>query len=226
MVLHATDSATAQTRYTFTGQFVRASALFARRALEIEDGGFTFESLPEDLRMEHRALVSTSIMQCAFALETEAHEICVHGPGSHLGSGRIDEAGLKLLLPLADVIDGQQTLRRYELILHLLGKPALSRGSEPYQSVALMVRLRNALVHYKSLWGPEMSDDRLFAAIEGLGLKEPPFTPANMNFFPHRCLSAACARWSVSSTVAFLDHIYGLLGVESRFEHERKSLLA
>lgn len=138
----------ADARYTFTGQFLEGATLFARRARQIE--GMPDDEITEELRSEHRAVVSAALMQCAAALETEANEICAYGPGAHLGSNGNNQVAQQFLAPLAEVIDSQQTLHRFELILHLLQRPALDRGSEPYQSAALVVRLRNEITHYKS----------------------------------------------------------------------------
>jgi len=213
----------ADTRYTFTGQFLEAAALFVRRARAIENGASA--QTTEQARCEHRGLITAAIMQCAAALETEAHEICTYGPGSHLGSNGTDQAAQGFLAPLARLIDDQDTLSRYELLLYLLRKPALPRGADPYQSAALVVRLRNELVHYKSRWRAEMPSAKLFAALEGRRHRPPPFTAANMNFFPHRCLSADCGAWAVVSCVAFLDAVYATLAVPSRFESYRSRLV-
>lgn len=208
----------ADSRYTFTGQFLEAATLFARRARLIEETDDA--NLTEELRSEHRGLVSATVMQCAAALETEASEICTYGPGSHLGSNGTIHSAQAILAPLADIIDRQDTLRRFELILHLLQRPPLDKGSEPYESAALIVRLRNEITHYKSKWGQEMESSKLFGSLKNRRHKPPPFI-SNANFFPHQCLSADCAVWAVKSTVAFLDAIYGKLGVTSRFETYR-----
>jgi hypothetical protein len=163
-------------------------------------------------------------MQCAAALETEAHEICVHGPGSHLGSNGTDAAAREFLLPISEFIDNQSALLRFDLILHLLRKPAFNKGVNPYQSAALVIRLRNELVHYKSRWGAEMESSKLQVALQGLGHKAPPFTDSSMNFFPHRCLSADCAAWALASAVSFLESVYIALGVSSRFTDYRDRL--
>ena len=183
--------------------------------------GMPDAELSEELRSEHRGLVSAAVMQCAAALETEAAEVCVYGPGAHLGSNGTDQSAQQFLAPLADVIDHQETLRRFELILHLLQRPALDKGREPYQSAALVVRLRNETTHYKSRWGQDMELSKLFSSLKGLRHNPPPFISANTNFFPHQCLSADCAAWAVNSTVAFLDAVYDKLGVPSRFETYR-----
>lgn len=219
----ATDSASADTRYTFTGQFLEASAVFVRRAREIERTAT--ESTDDATRCEHRGLVCSVIMQCVAALETEAHEVCTHGPGSHLGSNGTDTAAKDFLLSVAEFVDGQSALDRFDLILHLLKRPGLNKGANPYQSAALVVRLRNEIIHYKSKWGAEMERNKLQAALRSLAHEPPPFAHPSMNFFPHRCLSADCAAWALASVVEFLETFYVALGVPSRFASYRQRLV-
>ena len=96
-------SATFDTRYAFTGQYLDASAMFVRRARSIEE---TANPQTDDAtQCEHRGLICAAIMQCAAALETEAHEVCVHGPGAHLGSDSTDRQARQYLLPVADIVD-------------------------------------------------------------------------------------------------------------------------
>ena len=218
-----TDSVTADTRYTFTGQFLEASAMFVRRARALEAA--TGPQTDDATRCEHRGLVCSVIMQCVAALETEAHETCVHGPGSHLGSNGTDSSAREFLVPVAEFVDEQSALTRFDLMLHLLKRTPLDKGSNPYQSAALVVRLRNELVHYKSRWGAEMERNKLQVALRSLGHKAPPFTDPNMNFFPHLCLSADCAAWALASVVAFLESFYVALGVPSRFVDYRARLV-
>lgn len=222
-MLRLRDSATADTRFTFTGQHLEASKIFVRRASAIE--ATAVSQIDDAVRCEHRGLVCAVIMQCAAALETEAHEVCTYGPGAHLGSNGTDHEAQRFLSPLAEVVDDQETLSRFEVVLHLLRKSPLSRGAEPFQSAALVVRLRNELVHYKSRWGVEMASSKLYAALQSLAHKAPPFTDPSMNFFPHRCLSAECGAWALRSVVAFLEAFYQALGVPSRFESYRSRLV-
>ena len=123
------------------------------------------------------------------------------------------------------VIDDQNTMARFELILHLLGKAPLDKGAEPFQSAALLVRLRNELVHYKSRWGTQMESSKLYSALQALRHKPPPFTDPSMNFFPHRCLNVECGEWAISSVVAFLESFYSALSVPSRFQDYRARLV-
>lgn len=75
--------AEADVRYSFTGQFLRASTIFVRKARDIE--ALPPETVRGEMISEHRGLVCSAIMQCVAALESEADEICTHGPGAHLG---------------------------------------------------------------------------------------------------------------------------------------------
>ena len=209
----ATVAAEADARYSFTVQFLCASAIFARRCAEIERAHP--DNPDEPTRAEHRGLVTAAIMQCAAAVEAESAEVTAHGPGHHLGSDRMDKKAHKFLAPLAEFIDHQNVLTRYKIILHILNKPPLAEDQQPWQNMAVLVKLRNELIHYKSQWGKEMDSQKLFKTLNNLHLAKPPFVPSNANFFPHQFLGAACAAWAVRTAVDFLNGFYDRLGIES-----------
>jgi hypothetical protein len=145
-----------------------------------------------------------------------ALSVLTHGPGHHLGSNEIHRAARDFLVPLAEIIDRQQgPLERYQTILHLLHKAALGKGEQPWQDAAILIQLRNEITHYKSQWGQEMERKSLIKSLRELRLERPPFIPANTNFFPHQCLSAACAAWSVRTAVKFFNVFYARLEVRS-----------
>jgi hypothetical protein len=206
-------------RFSFPNQFLEGAAIFAKKAQKIEaefDG-----QLEEELRIEHRALIASAIMQSAAALEAEAHEICKFGPGSHLGSNAIDPDDHRLLKPLTEFIDKQSTLDRFEIILAILQKTPIDRGRNPFQSADLLVGLRNHITHYKSAWTDELERVSLLTRLECLRLSPPPFTSKDQNFFPHRCLGAACGKWAVKSAAEFIDVFYQRLGIASRLNGSR-----
>ena len=163
-------------------------------------------------------------MQATAALECEIWEVMVYGPGHHLGSNGIDSNARDLLAPIAEVIDDESVLERYWLVLHLLRKDGLDCGAAPWQDAALVVRLRNELVHYKSRWGKELERSKLLRALQDKGHPRPPFIKGSGNFFPYECLSAGCASWSVRSCVAFLDAFCANLGFAGRLDPYRARL--
>jgi hypothetical protein len=206
-----TIRATADTRYSFTAQFLRGGAIFARRAHEIEAS----ENVSGELQSEHVACVVGAVTQAAAALEAEIYEVLIHGPGHHLGSNGIDTTARDFLLPLSEVIDGEPTLRRYDLVLHLLHKPSFDRGARPYQIADLLIALRNELIHYKSKWGEQLNRAKIFSRLQQLQFDKPTFMPPHTNFFPHQCLSASLASWSVTTSVDFINTFYNNLAVAS-----------
>ena len=166
----------------------------------------------EEIRSQHLAFVTAAIMQSTAALESEVWQITRYGPGQHLGTKGTDLVAQKLLDPIKEDIDDMKVLRRYEVILHLLGKEQVDRGAKPYQQADLLIRLRNELVHYKSESGPEMDRKGLYTSLKNLRHKKPPFVQGNVNYFPFECLSAECAQWAWTSAVAFLDEFSEKLG--------------
>jgi hypothetical protein len=206
------DTQTADVRYSFTAQFLVASAQFARKARAIEHG-----HIDETLRFEHRGYVTAAIMQSVAALEAESAEIMDHGPQHHLGGGTSPEA--ILLEPLAEIIDRQEVMRRFHLILHLLGKQSFA-DVQPWQDAAVLVKVRNQITHYKSQWGNDMESQNLFQKVlpqlmQQRHLTAPPFTDGTQNLFPHRFLSAATAAWAVSTAASFISEFYKRLGIDS-----------
>ena len=221
-VAEAGVEAVADTRYSFTPQFLMAAHLQAKAAAEIET--ILETEITEREKVMHRGYVVGAIMQSCAALEAEIWELVNHGPGHHLGSDKTDQAAKNFLAPLVELIEKQETLSRYEIMLHLLRKTPLPHGEQPSQDASLVVRLRNELVHYKSRWGEDLERQKLFVALQQKNHPKPPFISDNVNFFPHECLSAACACWAVSSIVKFIDKFYDRLGIQTPLSGYRDRL--
>lgn len=209
----------ADVRTSMTGQFLMAAAIQTRAARAIE--GKLVADVLEDDQVAHRGFVVGAVMQATAALECEIWEVMIYGPGHHLGSDGIDVEARDFLSPTAEVIDGKSVLERYQIVLHLLKKNRLDRGAQTWQDAALVVRLRNELVHYKSRSGQELERTNLIRALRQKGHPKPPFIQQSANFFPRECLSASCARWAVASCVAFLDGFYANLGFGGRLDPYR-----
>jgi hypothetical protein len=208
-------------RSSFTAQFLRGAAFFARRGREIEDAAG--QAADESTKSEHRAYIVAAIMQSVAALEAEIWEVLYYGPGHHLGSNGVDLNARNLLRPQAEEIDKKETLHRYKVVLKLLNKPPLDLGAKQSQHTQLLIELRNELVHYKSKWGQEMERQKLFERLKQLRFENPPFIPYHgTNFFPHQLLSSSCASWAVSSATEFISTFYSLLGFPSPLEPHKE----
>src|SRR5208283_1092576 len=146
-------------RYSLVAQFLCSSAQFARRCVDIE----RIINPDELLQTEHLGLVTAAIMQSVAAVEANSAEVITHGPGSHLGLSADTEETRAFLAPLDEFIDNRrEPLKRYKLILHLLRKPPLIEGEQPWQNMQALVRLRNALTHHTSKWREEVEENSPF----------------------------------------------------------------
>lgn len=117
-------------RNYFSTYLLWAARDSASKAAAIEDahtGDSRFD-------VEHRAYVLGSVISAASFLEAMVNELFQDAHDSHGISG-----------------DGfERALAKYQLLLLFAEESELDKGAEPYQSAALLVSLRNALVHYRS----------------------------------------------------------------------------
>jgi hypothetical protein len=145
------------------------------------------------------------------SLEALSNEILVDARDGHptalqgLSSAQVDEIEKLSRLPQTDRLT---LLEKYEAIhLMLLGED-IPRGEEPYQSAFLLIRLRNALVHFfpESLPATGSTGEaelhRLERSLKGRFPENPRISAGNP-WYPDRALGAGCATWAVSSTRAF-----------------------
>lgn len=218
-----TGTLQADVRYSLTAALLHAAAIFVRHAYDIESGN---DRVDEHRIAEHRGYVVAAVMESVAALEAEIYEVVAYGPGHHLGSNQLDANARNFLAPLAELIDDQEVLQRYSVVLHLLKKEPIAHDGALWENTALLVRLRNALVHYKSRWGREMDTTKLLASLKKLKLPRPPFVSEHEFFFPHQCLSAACAAWAVKTSLGFLLEFYARLGIQAPLAHVQAKIVS
>lgn len=112
-----------------------------------------------------------------------------------------------------------------QVALKLANKPPFDKGAFPYQDVALVIELRNELVHYKPEWqavpDPGLDYDIFYAeaahrfekALQGKFDFNPMANDFEDPFFPDRCLSYRCARWAFRATTLFVLMFYYEMGL-------------
>lgn len=209
-------------RYNFTVPFLIGAALNVRQARVIEAKGASVVTATEN--MHHQSHVISAIVQSVSALEALIWASGRYGPGHHLGSSPERAAQIKLLEPL-QCEEMEPALDRYQRSLQLLSKPAFNKGEQPYQDAALVVKLRNEIIHYKSTTGAAVKFDKLLTAVAAKGHKKPPFyDKLGYNFWPLQCLSADCAEWARRTCVEFIDEYHRLAEVPSPLIENRAEL--
>ena len=199
-------------RYSFTRQYLSTAKEAARQARRIEER-YTAREPSEAVRSKHLGFATTAVFHSYAAIEAELWSVLNHGPGHHLGTNRIDHAALRILEPLAELLEWQDVLVKCKAILHVLQRRPLPNGRGATQRLILLARLRNELVHYKSRWNAQMSDAGFVRGLRAQHFSVPPFRRNAAVYFPLQVLGASCAAWSVRTSFEFLLEFYECLGV-------------
>lgn len=209
----------------------RAAAHFVRQCstLETETAIPPDRAIDQQIFAEHRSAVTAAIFASVAFLEASINELFASADHDNLevggGRGGLPQRGRQLLALLSEPLERASTLDRYQLALGLLGHKPLETGAQPYQDAALLVKLRNMLVHYRPEWragavdgAASDPDTNVEKALAGKRLKPNPFTSEVNPFFPDRCLGHGCAAWAWASALAFTDAFFRRIGVTAVYE--------
>ncbi len=195
-------------RSGFAVQNIVASASFVHEAnqMESQHRGESLGPFWDEIRWK----VTAAIVMSATALEANINE--------HL----IDDSCLRNLEPQAksafiNLLEPKPTLEKYQFVAEIQSFGRLDEGMEPYQSAKILVKLRNAIIHFV----PEWADDQTLHARVGQMLQgrfQPsPYFRDTDPLFPDRCMSADCARWATTAALNFIQDFYRHCDTPSRF---------
>jgi hypothetical protein len=107
-----------------------------------------------------------------------------------------------------------EMFEKFDLARVLAGQQRFNRGGAPHQDAALLVRLRNYLVHYKpegvSVDLPHKLGEALAGKFRGSALMRGAGNP----WFPDHALGAGCATWAWRSARAFADEFSARMDIK------------
>jgi hypothetical protein len=226
-----------------------AAALFSRKSKQLEDA-HPAPSQEEQERglqwseagtQEHRSCVVASLLAAIAFLEASINELFASASHPNLeGGGILPEEKQAALTATEEMLSKNPLLDRYRLALHLRQERPFDIGAQPYQDAALVVRLRNELVHYKPRWRPGgtraaperhpggttggtpasgVDESNLTKALSGKGFALNPFTSSGNPFFPDQCLSHGCASWAWSASLGFADDFFDRINIQHVYNH-------
>jgi hypothetical protein len=216
--------------HAFSAEHARSATLLSRMCGELEASPPT--PTAQELVPGHKAYALSSLFSTVAFLEALVNEV--------IGGAGDDELPLvKGLAPsnrsaisdLQDFLDRASLLDRVQLVLVLAGKEHFDRGRSPFQNAQLVVKLRNALVHYKPSWrgggvpaSPQGEEERLVATLSGKFPLSPFFAETGNPFFPDHCLSHGCTSWTWNSILGFADEFCSRLAIEPPYSGDRAIL--
>jgi hypothetical protein len=191
---------TARVRSNFANLHLLNARRFALEAKGVEQAnvGAEFGAFWDELQ----AHATSAVLFAAFSLEAWVNEISFDRDVTFADPRERS---------LVDWFEQEQrnvsTLDKLGALTAIRSQTRPDYGKDPGQSVTALVRLRNALVHYKPAWSHQREDhakldDLLRGKFELSGwLNEPE------GIFPRRCMTSSGARWAIRSVVNFTDEV-------------------
>jgi hypothetical protein len=190
---------------------LRAASHFALSAAKIERKHFgeQLSSFYDEIRYN----VLASVLLSVASLEANINELLAD-------KGNIPGINTSAEEVVVELLEQSSILDKYQSFLRLRGFKVMDGGSEPFQSAAVLVRLRNSLVHFKPEWHDEQNHHARIGS-NLLGKFElSPFFKASDVVFPERSMSAGCANWAVCTALSFMKTFHDICGCSFKFGDE------
>jgi hypothetical protein len=218
------------TRTYFSGHHIQAAAFFAREArrLEVAAAGTRPVFSPD-----HRGYVVGAILSSAAFLEAAINELFTDAYESH--QPRLQGLPANTITLFSRMWEHgiprtarYSTLEKYGVALSLAEKPPMKKGIPPWQPTSILIKLRNALVHYEPEWmvadaSNEPSEPQLAKLLRGL-FSPNPLTGAGNPFYPDKTLGHGCAAWAVDTALSFAEDFFPRLGLNPPHDRVRTNL--
>lgn len=225
--------------HSYSRYHLRWACFFARKAAEIENRWEDDDLSTDEIGIKevptnfvHQGYVVHSIIGAFSFLEGSANEAIalIEGelqPTTDEVEEVVDDWEFPALLQELHEINENPfasrlpTLKKYQMILVLSGNTPFEMGGQPFQDMDTIRALRNYFVHYELDWiTPGPSDDsehiehEIGSRLQGK-FELSPLVGESPEYFPTKCLSYGCAKWSIERSIEFTDQFYDrLLGTE------------
>jgi hypothetical protein len=160
---------------------------------------------------EEIACVSATVMLATASLEANINEYF-----SDIGAS-FPELPESLRECAFGLIEKKSSLEKYQYALTFKGKSTIPIGQQPYQDANALIRLRNALVHFKPEWHDEQDEHRKLERQLVGRFAINPFIGKDGVFFPQQCISYGCTQWAVNSALKFMEKFSDASGLPFRF---------
>lgn len=204
--------ATGRQRPNFAVQHMIAAARFARLCYKVEDenAGAPFGPFYDEII----SYVTATILLSVASLEANINEIFADVRDSIIVFDGLD---MNLLTEIWDLIEGKAILEKYQFVLVLKKKDRMNKGAQYYQFVDTLIKVRNALIHFKPEWlGEQQEHEKIGKLLRGKFTLSP-FVSENDPIFPMRCMTHGFADWAVRSSLEFVQWFTQSADLPNRF---------
>jgi hypothetical protein len=172
----------------------------------------------------HRSYVLSSILSSVAYLEGMVNELFEDADDGHglTGDGYLSPLTTDVQRAMGAFWATNKKNRRlsivdkYQQLVGCAGLPRMDAGKAPIQDVTLVIKLRNALVHYT----PEHVAADVAHELDALRPRfdaNPLMVGTGNAWWPDHCLGAGCADWAHQSVTALADTVAERLGIQPNY---------
>jgi hypothetical protein len=211
-------TATASVKAGLARLHMISAELFARECDDIAKAEASLE-WPQPRWSHSGSLSVASVLLSVACLEATANEFFLEAlDGQTEAMQKIGVQGQQMLAAMWDEVDRYSILKKYEVALVACQAAPYEKKGSIYQAAAALIELRNALTHFKPEW--DHSLDRHARLRERLNdrFNSCALAPKTMIWFPHACMGAGCAKWSVLVVRDFITDFCSRLDIELRLQ--------
>ncbi|HYI99226.1 MAG TPA: hypothetical protein VEX36_06045 [Thermoleophilaceae bacterium] len=175
--------------------------------------------------MAHRSYAASSVIASATFLEAVVSELFQDALDGHAldGDGYLEPLRVEAVSAMAKVwratSNGRSldALEKWQWLLECCDRERLDRGAAPAQDAGLVIRLRNALVHFKPENVAADEEHELEKSLKGRFPDNYLMEGSGNPWWPSHGLGHGCSAWAVSSSRALADHVLAEVGIEPNY---------
>lgn len=208
-------------RNYFSTNFLWTALHMSRLVGELE----TVEGPRPRFDMAHRSYAASAVISSATFLDAAVSELfqdAQDGHGLH-HDGYLAPLSPDAVAAMAKVwratTSGRHLgpLEKWQWLLECCGHARLDRGAAPAQDAALLVRLRNALVHFKPENVAADEEHELEKCLRGKFPDNELMEGSGNPWWPSHGLAHGCSQWAVRSAKELADRVMDEVGIDPNF---------
>lgn len=204
-------------KHSFSKQHYRTARYFSEEAAHIEDSSTNLSKV--DGSKHCCAYVTGAILFAIAALEASINEFYLEALDENKNTlSGLNNSQLSALANQCVTVESLSVLEKYQEALKSIGQKEFDRGRNPFQDTDSLIHLRNALIHYKPEWDDEAKVHQKIQARLHKKFSLNTLSNSKSLWFPHQCLGAGCAKWSVETIELFMSEFCKVLGIPNRFK--------
>jgi len=210
-------SATASVRTALSFQLMLTAVRFTRKVKEIETeyAGEPFGDFFEEII----SYTLSTILASVTALESYINEIFVDRKAYFPGYNQ------QIIDHIWEITERKDVLEKYSFALSLKDKGKFDTSVKSYQDTKDLIKLRNALVHFKPEWSHEDGEHKKLMVRLKNKFSFSPYYQNALSAFPNSLVGYECAKWSLETTMNFIVKFSEMADIPNQHEKLRARLL-